>query len=93
MDVMAKITKKITTSEIMNRIIMPNINNVDNALKEILQSTFLKKLCLIISFKFYNNFLQVIEKNNIEEFYIRRNASAVALAMDEFYSYSKEKWK
>ena len=32
------------------------------------------------------------EKNK-EEFYIRRNASAVALTMDEFYSYSKDKWK
>jgi len=34
-----------------------------------------------------------IEKNNREEFYIRRNASAIALSLDEFYSYSKEKWK
>jgi len=34
-----------------------------------------------------------IEKNNKEEFYIRRNASAIALSLEEFYSYSKEKWK
>jgi transcriptional regulator with XRE-family HTH domain len=30
--------------------------------------------------------------NNKEEFYIRRNASAVALNMDEFYKYSRERW-
>lgn len=37
-------------------------------------------------------FLRNPEKNNIEEFYIRRNASAIALNMDEFYKYSKERW-
>lgn len=37
-------------------------------------------------------FLKNPEKNNAEEFYIRRNASAVALNMDEFYKYSKERW-
>ena len=37
-------------------------------------------------------FLKNPEKNNTEEFYIRRNASAVALKMDEFYKYSKERW-
>ena len=37
-------------------------------------------------------FLKNPEKNNSEEFYIRRNASAVALNMDEFYKYSKERW-
>ena len=37
-------------------------------------------------------FLRNPEKNNIEEFYIRRNASAIALKMDEFYKYSKERW-
>jgi len=31
-------------------------------------------------------------KDNKEEFYIRRNASAIALSMEEFYSYSMEKW-
>lgn len=34
-----------------------------------------------------------LEKNNKEEFYIRRNASAIALTMNEFYSYSKERWE
>tara|TARA_R110002050_G_scaffold300453_1_gene469974 strand:- start:83 stop:871 length:789 start_codon:yes stop_codon:yes gene_type:complete len=37
-------------------------------------------------------FLKNPEKNNSEEFYIRRNASAVTLSMDEFYKYSKERW-
>lgn len=37
-------------------------------------------------------FLKNPEKNNVEEFYIRRNASAVTLNMDEFYKYSKERW-
>lgn len=37
-------------------------------------------------------FLKNSEKNNSEEFYIRRNASAVTLSMDEFYKYSKERW-
>jgi len=37
-------------------------------------------------------FLRNPEKNNKEEFYIRRNASAVTLNMDEFYKYSKERW-
>lgn len=32
------------------------------------------------------------EKGN-EEFYIRRNASAIALTMFEFFNYSKEQWK
>jgi hypothetical protein len=34
-----------------------------------------------------------INKNNKEEFYIRRNASAIALTMIEFHSYSKERYK
>ncbi len=34
-----------------------------------------------------------VEKNNLEEFYIRRNASAITLSLEEFYSYSKERWK
>ena len=37
-------------------------------------------------------FLKNPEKNNTEEFYIRRNASAITLNMDEFYKYSKERW-
>ncbi len=37
-------------------------------------------------------FLKNPEKNNSEEFYIRRNASAITLNMDEFYKYSKERW-
>lgn len=37
-------------------------------------------------------FLKNPEKNNTEEFYIRRNVSAVTLNMDEFYKYSKERW-
>ncbi len=37
-------------------------------------------------------FLKNAEKNNSEEFYIRRNASAVTLNMGEFYKYSKERW-
>nr|WP_321411254.1 RNA-binding domain-containing protein [uncultured Carboxylicivirga sp.] len=37
-------------------------------------------------------FLKNSEKNNSEEFYIRRNASSVALTMTEFYKYSKERW-
>lgn len=37
-------------------------------------------------------FLRNPEKNNKEEFYIRRNASAVTLNMDEFYKYSRERW-
>jgi hypothetical protein len=32
------------------------------------------------------------EKNNQEEFYVRRNASAVALTMYEMLNYSKENW-
>ena len=28
-----------------------------------------------------------------DEFYIRRNASAIPLSMNEFFTYSKEKWK
>ena len=37
-------------------------------------------------------FVKNLEKNK-EEFYIRRNASAIALSMKEFYDYSKERWK
>lgn len=33
------------------------------------------------------------EKNNQEEFYVRRNASAVALTMYEMLNYSKENWE
>lgn len=33
------------------------------------------------------------EKNNQEEFYVRRNASAIALTMYEMLNYSKENWK
>ena len=33
------------------------------------------------------------EKNNNEEFYIRRNASAVALTMYEMLSYTKDNWE
>ena len=32
------------------------------------------------------------EKNNLEEFYVRRNASAIALTMYEMLKYSKENW-
>lgn len=32
------------------------------------------------------------EKNNLEEFYVRRNASAIALTMYEMYNYSKDNW-
>ena len=32
-------------------------------------------------------------KGSKEEFYIRRNASAISLSMDEFFTYSKGKWK
>lgn len=37
-------------------------------------------------------FLQNPEKGNNEDFYIRRNASAVILTMNEFFQYSKERW-
>lgn len=37
-------------------------------------------------------FLKNPEKNNIEEFFIRRNASSVNLKMSELYKYIKEKW-
>ncbi len=33
------------------------------------------------------------EKNNQEEFYVRRNASAIALTMYEMLNYSKENWE
>lgn len=32
------------------------------------------------------------EKNNQDIFYVRRNASAIALNMNEFYIYSKDRW-
>lgn len=37
-------------------------------------------------------FLKNMEKGNNEDFYIRRNASAVILTMNEFFQYSKERW-
>jgi Holliday junction resolvase len=33
------------------------------------------------------------DKNNLEEFYVRRNASAIALTMYEMFNYSKENWE
>ena len=33
------------------------------------------------------------EKNSQEEFYVRRNASAIALTMYEMYNYTKENWR
>jgi len=33
------------------------------------------------------------EKNNQQEFYVRRNASAIALTMYEMFNYSKENWE
>ncbi len=33
------------------------------------------------------------EKNNQEEFYVRRNASAIGLTMYEMLNYSKENWE
>lgn len=38
-------------------------------------------------------FLKNIEKDSKQEFYIRRNASAVTLTMEQFYKYSKERWQ
>lgn len=37
-------------------------------------------------------FIKNPEKENNEDFYVRRNASAIYLTMNEFYQYSKERW-
>jgi len=38
-------------------------------------------------------FINNPEKNNQQEFYVRRNASAIALTMYEMFNYSKENWE
>jgi len=78
-----------------DNLIAKYFGNENNANISIVLKTFEDKTIAVLDIKpniIGPTILKNKDKINKEEFYIRRNASAISLSMGEFFIYSKKKW-